>query len=68
VRVHVDVHQAGSDQTAGHGDRLPRPLRWQARRHRGDLPAQNRHIAHAIDIVRRIDHVPALQDQIIVVE
>src|SRR5262249_37710437 len=52
-------------QQAGERDHLPRLPGGQLRGNGGDLAARDRYIADAIDVVRGIDDVAALQEEIV---
>ena len=63
--VRVDVDETGHDLKARDVDRLRRVGRIDLRRDGGDLPGRDRDIARRADVVARIDHVPAAQQQLV---
>ena len=55
------VDQAGSDVESGDVDHLARRRRVDLLGDQCNLAAGNRDVAHTVDAILRIDHVPAFQ-------
>ncbi len=65
VHVRVNVDEAGSDEQPSRVNRLRRIRRIDLRRDRGNLPGRNRDVSNGVDVVARIDQMPALQQQVV---
>ncbi len=58
--MHVHIDQAGGHIEAGDIDRLAGPRRIDGRRNFGDSARLHSHVPQAVDVIARIDDVPAL--------
>ena len=65
VHVRVNVDDARGDEQPSRVNRLRRIRGIDLRRDRGNPPGRNRDVSNGVHVVARIDHVPALQQQVV---